>query len=561
MKKEKNIKRGWTVVISCLLLISVITLLTLVIQSHLVSENVQALTEGWVVQINGREYADVDLDRFHFGILGRGDVLTMTKTLPELTDGKCLILKNQGAWLDLTLGDSEEPAFSFGQESYEKGVMIGSGYMWVDLPRDFSGQQITVTYHILRNMAFSHVWAPRIGNSITIMRDTFESSIVQIWFCLFFLLLGILMIAVALPLCFRYKELLRFLYIGIFCILTGIWVLAYDYAIDIFIQNYELNIYIEYVSLYLLPIPLLLFCREIIINPRKKRVFGIMASVTFGFCMISTFLQFTNLLSFWSTMNFFHILLIVELCVGVFLLLRNANVKTLENQYLMAGSLIVLITALMDLGLYQIQRFMGYEPKLMSIWNTAYGLMVMILCMLVSSVLHLFERIKKENEEILLEKMAYEDFLTGLYNRAKIADIADEIDRTKERDYAVISMDLNSLKYYNDTRGHEYGDQYLVKFSKFLYDYWKTSGIVGRMGGDEFIVILRQITPDAVEMQINDFAKSLTTENEKSLELKMETAYGVAYGEENRDATLRQVYRKADERMYEMKCKMKNARR
>lgn len=266
-------------------------------------------------------------------------------------------------------------------------------------------------------------------------------------------------------------------------------------------------------------------------------------------------------MAFWDSLGWFHLLIVVELCADVFLLLRNFKDKELEHQYLLAGFLVVLVTALWDVCIYRIQQFFGIGDKMMSSWNMAYGVMAMILCMIASSLIYLFTRIKLKNTEELLERLAYEDSLTGLYNRARITVFADEMEQTGERDFAVISMDLNSLKYYNDTMGHAYGDRYLLQFSTLLREFWKDLGIVGRMGGDEFIVILRRTRREKVEQKIQEFEHALARENEKNTELKMDTAYGTAYGEEYPGETIREVYRHADERMYEMKRRMKKERK
>ena len=557
MKKKKGIL---TVVLQCLLIVLALGLFSSLVQNHLVSEELQVLNEGWTVRINEKQYENVDLSDFYFNVLSRGDVLTMTTTLPEFEEGKCLTMKNNRAWLEVFLGDDTEPVFSFGREHYEAGRMIASGYMWVPLPESASGQKVTVVYHNLRNKSFSSVWVPRLGDSLSVVWDSYGSSAVQIWLCLFFVLLGILMQAAALPFCYKYKELRRFLYIGAFCVLTGVWVLAYDYALDIFIRNYMANTYIEYICFYLIPVPLHLFFREVVGEKGKKRFFGGMAVGTFVFAIAALVLQLTNAMAFWDSLSWFHLLIVVELCADVFLLFRNFKDKELEHQYLLAGFLVVLVTALWDVCIYRIQRFFGIGDKMMSSWNMAYGVMVMILCMIASSLIYLFTRINLKNTEELLERLAYEDSLTGLYNRARITVFADEIEQTGERDFAVISMDLNSLKYYNDTMGHAYGDQYLVQFSTLLREFWKDLGIVGRMGGDEFIVILRRTRREKVEQKIQEFERVLARENEKNTELKMDTAYGTAYGEEYPGETIREVYRHADERMYEMKRRMKKER-
>ena len=96
MKKKKGIL---TVVLHCLLIVLAMGLFSSVVQHHLVSEELQFLNEGWTVRINEKQYENVDLSDFYFNVLSRGDVLTMTTTLPEFEEGKCLTMKNNRAWL------------------------------------------------------------------------------------------------------------------------------------------------------------------------------------------------------------------------------------------------------------------------------------------------------------------------------------------------------------------------------------------------------------------------------------------------------------------------------
>ena len=98
----------------------------------------------------------------------------------------------------------------------------------------------------------------------------------------------------------------------------------------------------------------------------------------------------------------------------------------------------------------------------------------------------------KLEKEVLL-KRSTTDALTGLYNRIKVQEIflyeqqqfihyADEL--------SVILMDLDDFKYINDTHGHNIGDNYLKELSQSLGKFFRTVDIIGRWGGEEFIVLL-----------------------------------------------------------------------
>jgi len=87
------------------------------------------------------------------------------------------------------------------------------------------------------------------------------------------------------------------------------------------------------------------------------------------------------------------------------------------------------------------------------------------------------------------ERLASLDPLTGLGNRRLLES---EIDRRIEQDYcfSVMMLDLNGFKEVNDTYGHLAGDQLLKDFASELKAVFRPSDIVGRWGGDEFMVVV-----------------------------------------------------------------------
>lgn len=91
-----------------------------------------------------------------------------------------------------------------------------------------------------------------------------------------------------------------------------------------------------------------------------------------------------------------------------------------------------------------------------------------------------------------MEKIANIDELTTLYNRRMMNGLIDEeIKNDNNQKFALLYMDLNSFKFINDSLGHQIGDEILKIFSKKLLDYFIDFAYIGRIGGDEFIVFIR----------------------------------------------------------------------
>jgi diguanylate cyclase len=100
-------------------------------------------------------------------------------------------------------------------------------------------------------------------------------------------------------------------------------------------------------------------------------------------------------------------------------------------------------------------------------------------------------RVAKRTEA--LKRIAYRDALTGLSNRRDILDWMEKnLDKTNINDAAILFLDLDRFKQINDAMGHDIGDQVLQVIALRFKDVLPDNTILGRWGGDEFIVITEQ---------------------------------------------------------------------
>jgi two-component system, cell cycle response regulator len=160
------------------------------------------------------------------------------------------------------------------------------------------------------------------------------------------------------------------------------------------------------------------------------------------------------------------------------------------------------------------------------------------------------------------------DALTNVLNRRGLANFfSREVERAHQdgRVIAVIVVDLNGFKRINDTWGHAAGDTALCEVSRALQDALRASDRIGRMGGDEFAIVLpdvrsddcvqlarrvRQISPVAIEMIPRDGAMP-------SEEMRVGLSLGLAVAEPGE--TFETVIEHADAAMYEDKRRQKEA--
>jgi diguanylate cyclase (GGDEF)-like protein/PAS domain S-box-containing protein len=113
---------------------------------------------------------------------------------------------------------------------------------------------------------------------------------------------------------------------------------------------------------------------------------------------------------------------------------------------------------------------------------------------------------RKQREQDLVHEAAH-DPLTGLPNRTQVLDRLDRLlHRAKRagRRVAALYVDLDFFKTINDTLGHSAGDEFLVKVSRRLEHCIRPGDLVGRIGGDEFVVVLHDVASGDAALKVAD---------------------------------------------------------
>lgn len=138
---------------------------------------------------------------------------------------------------------------------------------------------------------------------------------------------------------------------------------------------------------------------------------------------------------------------------------------------------------------------------------------------LISSVTYfLMDSIQKREQKALLERLSYEDALTGLHNRNKFSLVMDEFEGgiRKAKSLGFAYFDLNGLKDVNDKFGHKEGDLLIQNTAKCLLVAFGPDAY--RIGGDEFTVILPNVSEE-VFLQMTSSVKALLEEQGISVSL------------------------------------------
>lgn len=161
-------------------------------------------------------------------------------------------------------------------------------------------------------------------------------------------------------------------------------------------------------------------------------------------------------------------------------------------------------------------------------------------------------------------KLTVTDTLTSVYNRRFINEfLMKEIERSKrtEREFSVVICDIDDFKDINDTHGHLPGDNVLKLFAVAITDNLRKVDVIGRYGGDEFIIIMPE-TPNKIAANVIDQLRQYIADMEVAVpgqeSILITASFGIAsYPEDG--TSLEGLLVTADERMYNAKRNGKNS--
>ena len=160
-----------------------------------------------------------------------------------------------------------------------------------------------------------------------------------------------------------------------------------------------------------------------------------------------------------------------------------------------------------------------------------------------------------------LDQIAKMDELTGLYNRRGFLDKAQiEIGNpeNKGKRALICFADMDNLKYVNDKFGHDDGDFALREIAAILKDAFRENDIIGRMGGDEFIVFA-MIQVSDYEKQIKDRIEAITRQHNEAAgkPYPIEMSTGISEFLCGTDIDIHEIIERADEKLYKEKAEKK----
>ncbi len=191
-----------------------------------------------------------------------------------------------------------------------------------------------------------------------------------------------------------------------------------------------------------------------------------------------------------------------------------------------------------------------------------FGVLFFILIIFVGYEREFAAMYLSQVQEEKFKLLAYTDALTGLSNRASFEEQMDALRNHTcnwEKVYLVI-VDINDLKWINDSLGHKFGDKAIIQVAKTMESIFGKYGCCYRIGGDEFCILIHKISGIKVKYMLDklnyDIAKTYFVDG-----YTLSVASGYEVYETAAQKSVEDIFVKADKNMYYCKQEMKSKRK
>ncbi|MDD6037557.1 MAG: GGDEF domain-containing protein [bacterium] len=495
-------------------------------------------------------YADEGFERVQFPMRydsEEKDRIVIVNKLPNIKYGQILILWLQQG-LEEVIIDGEiyyqhELPKPFGRET-----LLGTNSVYVPLDSWYSGKTIELHFsNRTGEIALSHLYIANIGQFIAYVIQQNAGSLILS----FFLALGAAA-SLILYLTIRFKQKGRngfgsgiLIALNEFFFLLVLWIISDCQLLQILTGRALLGSVISYVTFMLMPMPFLSVINQLLIKSnRLLNGFEILYGVNF---IVQLLLFVAGVFDYPQMLIVTHLLMGVSMPTAMVVIAKDyKSCASRLNRTLLIGLLIFVALALVAVTVFWTNKDISYL-MLVNLAIAIAGTTTMIAC-----VGQIYSYAVEHACMAEMRRHAYEDFLTELGNRHAYEK---KLDGYRESGYTanltLIEMDVNRLKYVNDTMGHKAGDELLTGAAGVLRATFNGENELFRVGGDEFAVIIETSQPQ-LQNKLEKLQREIDAWKGERID-RLSVAYGYVRWDEHPEMTVEELIRLADQLMYEDK--------
>ena len=528
--------------------------------------NFVTLSDGWLITKKDGTTSTAPLKNSDVGVINEMETVSISRTLEKFDfEHPCISYFSIRAIVNMYLDG--ELIYSFGQDYYDSNTTLPKKINVAPLGDDYVGKELKIELTGTMSGTFSGLSPVYVGTRYDLMTHRSLHFRASFFTGIFLFTLGIILVVLSPYLFIYHNKDLRLFFSGLIALTLGVYILSYYLIIDGLIGNPLLNTISDYGSLYNIPTAFMGYLM-VVYTGKAKKIFTALFVLDVFLFLSSVVLHLLHMRRFAAYTIILHSFTVAETILVVILMIyfyiksrQETGLRNMSSDNIfLIGIVLFAACALYDILSYNYLTYFSKRGEAYSeLHGTTIGSLILISCLLVS---YLFFNIFSTNYDSLqsrIANLAYTDPLTGLANRARCEQMMKMLTEEKGT-YTIISLDLNKLKQVNDTLGHHEGDRLLTGFATILSDCFWDANLIGRMGGDEFLVIMMEDRALNTTKRIHELYALINEWNHKESKFSYSVSYGYAYSYEVPHGSAKEVYMLADNRMYEMKREHQESR-
>ena len=453
---------------------------TLRLQRPSTPDGVEQL-DGWYYLQDGQK---VDVHLPCSLTLGSGADLVLYNDSLSSADSGTLTTRGAVYRLRILLGD--EILYAYEDSDFPRNDQMRSKLdCTAALPGDLEGQQLALVYENPGDGLF-HLSPVYLGSSSAVFRWQAASDAFTLVMVFTMLLIGIIALGIHIYLSVIHMPDPRFASVACFLFICAVWC-ALDSSLIQQLTNMSPSVcYISFYAFMALAVPMIHFVRSTG-EMRRFRSLNVCLFLFYLNVVVQSLLDYFGVCSFIDMLLATHLLLAAGIGLITILMLREyARTHHREILVTLAAFAILAAGGLLAIVLYWLLEI-PYYGAIFEI-----GILIFIICLLCSLVTTMAANLRFKAEAVVYQRLSQEDHLTGLANRRSFEKYLTDLETGSDiyGNMALLFMDLDGLKYFNDQFGHNVGDELIIAAARCIETAFSEIGTCFRIGGDEFAVIL-----------------------------------------------------------------------
>lgn len=456
---------------------------------------------------------------------------------------------------------NNEKIYSFGSfDAKGQGKFEGWPWHMIELPQDSAGKYLY--FRVYSNYPDIGLWGEiSIASKAEHLKRMLDSDLLRLSASAIALFMGFLFITGFLASSSKIELFL----IGSLFFTQGLDLLLSTKIIQLYFNFPLLKQYILAFCYFFLPVGIAAFLEQFI----KSRYISIIRRiwqmhlgyifVAFSLAILG-YVSVASLYVYYDYIHYFITFPILSLFM-LYVLFKGTKDERLVASGLLILSLSWLYSSLIAWGFVDWQEHPNYIHVFLCLLLFTYALSRR---MSYASELEVANQKLCQTNETLQEvqkeltMLATFDSLTGLYNRNKINEhLQNEITLAQryQESFGIMLLDIDDFKMVNDTYGHLVGDEVLKEFAKLLKQHIRQTDILGRWGGEEFIILVRKVDLEDTRELAEKLREIIERYNFPTLK-HLTSSFGISiYQEED---TIKTLFEKVDKALYLAKNADKN---